>query len=540
MKRITSLFLAALMLVSLCSCSVKGSGKSFSYLIAKSPSTLDPQFAGETEAQIIINNVFEGLVRFDGEGKIIPGVAEKWDVSSDGLTYTFYLKENCEWFCPSSLKKELDAELYEYFANATITAHDFVFAFRRAVMPETGSSMAYKLLIIENAAQVHSGEYAETLLGVTAINDLTLQIKLNEPCEDLLERLTESVFMPCNERFFEAMGGRYGLQAKYLLCNGPFYVSTWDSENYLTIRNNKYYSGENDVMPLTVTFNFNPDKNELAEKVGAGSVSAGLLPPGCAVPENVNIIKETANTTFGFLFNCADSALANENIRKALCAGINPSVFDNEINGAVAQTGLVPASCFVGSYNYRSAVGEQVMQPAYNPVSANDLWHKGVEELAESTVSLTVLCPKWIETQVRRQVQIWQKDIGISLAITVQAAEDAEIEAALEAGNYQIVLADIRTDYLSAVDFLAQFRNSNIFNYSSQIYNAQTDAMLVNESDEKMLEACFAAESMLLSSGVCYPLYSRSSCFVVMEEADGITILDSESSVSFIDAKRYD
>ena len=117
MRRFLSLILAAVMILSLSACSERGADKSISYALDKSPSTLDPQYTGEAEAQIVISNTFEGLVRISAEGEIIPGIAETWSVSDDGLTYSFNLKQGTECYCPISLKNEFGDEFYEKYST---------------------------------------------------------------------------------------------------------------------------------------------------------------------------------------------------------------------------------------------------------------------------------------------------------------------------------------------------------------------------------------------------------------------------------------
>ena len=92
MKKILCIILSALLLLPCAACAGTGPGKSVSYAIPASPSTLDPQYASETGAKLIINNVFEGLVRYDSDGEITNGIAESWRVSDDGLVYTFRLR----------------------------------------------------------------------------------------------------------------------------------------------------------------------------------------------------------------------------------------------------------------------------------------------------------------------------------------------------------------------------------------------------------------------------------------------------------------
>ena len=136
MKKLLCIFTAIIILLCTSACSQRGSGKSIAYAIDSSPSTLDPQFAKETGAQIIINNVFEGLVRYDSDGKIIPGIAKSWQVSEDGLAYKFVLQKDTEWYCPSSMKTKYGEDFYNKFCKEKVTASDFVYACRRTVDPK--------------------------------------------------------------------------------------------------------------------------------------------------------------------------------------------------------------------------------------------------------------------------------------------------------------------------------------------------------------------------------------------------------------------
>lgn len=539
MRRFLSLILTAALIFSLAACSDRGANKSISYALDSSPSTLDPQYADEAEAQIVISNTFEGLVRISAEGQIIPGIAQGWSISEDGLTYTFNLKPATEWYCPISLKSEFGNEFYEKYTSEIVTANDFVFAMRRAINPATGSAFAHRLFVIRNATDIYSGALPVEQLGVTAVDDNTLIIELAEPCADFLERLTEGVFMPCNEEFFNSMNGRYGLTQRHILCNGPFYVSSWDSESALTIRRNNYYAGKQQVIPSLVNFTFDPDENSVAKKISNGTVSAALLPPDCPAPENSVTVKETANSVFGFVFNCADSSLSNTNLRLALCSSIDRTLF-TENDNAVPQNGFVPPSCVTGSLYYRNAVGEQTPFVPFDTAKAADHWKKALSELGVQKIGLTVLCPEWLDNSVRRQLQIWQKTLGIGLGITIENKTSEEIEKAVSSGNYQIALTGITTPYESASDFLASLKDGNPFRHKSEEYNAIVARILEIDGEQELLGGCFTAENYILQQGLCYPLYSRSSRFVCAEDVDGIAIFHSENNVSFIGARRYD
>ena len=531
--------MCVVLVISLASCS-GGDNKAISYSLSASPVTLDPQFAADTNAHLIINNTFEGLVRLSPEGEIIPGIAESWNISADGLTYTFSLKQGTEWYCPSALKNEFGSEFYNKFSAEKVTARDFVFAMQRAVSPETNSPSAHRLFVVENAVEIHSGNADVSSLGVSAPQDYTLIIKLREPCEDFLERLTESAFMPCNEDFFNTMNGRYGLTHRHILCNGPFYVSMWDKENSLSIRKNKYYSGKQKVLPSSVNFSFDYDAQNIASKISSAATSAGILPPDCETPENTVVIKENQNSVFGFVFNCADSYLSNTNLRLALCSSIDRNLFTETTGSSVLMSGFVPQSCTFGASSYRDAVGTQTPHIVTDNNAAAYHWQSALSELAVSKVSLTVLCPDWMDTAVRRQLQIWQQTMGIGLAITIETKTPDEIRSAVNSGNFQIALSGIESPYGSAVDFLASLRGGNVFRFNTEDYGKIIDRLLVVEDENELLRGCFTAENYLLQNAVCFPLYCRSSRFVAHGETEGISIINSESSVSFIGVKRFD
>ncbi len=539
MKRFLSFLMILVLVVSLASCS-DGDNKAISYSLSASPSTLDPQYATDTGANIVINNTFEGLVRLSSDGEVMPGIAESWDVSADGLTYTFNLKADTEWYCPTVLKTEFGEDFYNKFSTEKVTANDSVFAMKRAVSPETHSPTAHRLFVIENATEIYSGEADVSSLGVSAPNEVTLVIRLNEPCADMLERLTESVFMPCNEEFFAEMNGRYGLTHKHILCNGPFYISAWDKEGSLSIRKNRFYSGSQAVMPSSVNFSFDYDQQTIADKISAASASAALLPPDSKVPENAVLVKENPNSSFGFIFNCSDSKLRNANLRLALCKSINRELFLYEYENAIPMSGLVPVNCSGGSVNYRDAVGSQTPCIYADKTAAVSFWNAALAELSTDKITLTVLCPEWLDTPVRHQLQQWQQILGINLGITIENKTPEEIQAAVKSGDFQIALAGVESSYDSAVDFLASLRNGGVFRFSSAEYGMIIDRLLTVEDEKELLGGCLTAENYILQQGICYPLYSRSSRFVTHEEIEGITIVNSENSVSFIDARRFD
>ena len=196
-----SLLLCGVILISLCSCGKAYLKECIYFNLSAEPVSLDPQTASDDNELLIVRNTFEGLLRKDKDGKITNGVAESYE--KNGLTYTFRIKENSE-----------------YFDGTKLTAADFVFAFKRAVDPKTAAPFAERLKAVGNAKSILSGFSDKESLAVKAVDKYTLEITLDSEDEFFLDTLTTSVCMPCNEKFFNKSVGKYGLEKKYVLANG--------------------------------------------------------------------------------------------------------------------------------------------------------------------------------------------------------------------------------------------------------------------------------------------------------------------------------
>ena len=139
--------------------------------------SLDPQFSTSWESQVVMLNLFEGLLIRGGDGELSPGAASDYTVSSDGLTYTFHLRRDGVWD---------DGDPADGVEPTPVTAQDFVFSFWRIFDPEVPSPWAGDFQAIRNSQEVMAGELPKTQLGVWAIGEYTLVIQLSEPSPILL------------------------------------------------------------------------------------------------------------------------------------------------------------------------------------------------------------------------------------------------------------------------------------------------------------------------------------------------------------------
>ncbi len=184
--------------------------------------SLDVSKSTDQESFQTMNSTMEGLTRIDAEGKVKPGVAESWEKSEDGLTWTFKLRDNSKW------------------SNGDpVTAKDFEYSWKRTLTPETASEYGYIMADIVGATE--APDKGLDGVGVKAIDDKTLEVKLTRPVSYFAELMSFQVFFPQNEKFVESCGEKYGTGVDYQVYNGPFTLKTWKMEDQFSMDKNPNY-----------------------------------------------------------------------------------------------------------------------------------------------------------------------------------------------------------------------------------------------------------------------------------------------------------
>ncbi|MEE0946088.1 MAG: ABC transporter substrate-binding protein [Acutalibacteraceae bacterium] len=257
--KLISLFLSVLLLISaLSGCGSINKNAVIYYDATVVPKTLDPQLASNDTELLMIRNLFEGLMRVDENGEIVNGVIS--DYTFNNNVYTFNISETATWSDGQS-----------------VTAEDFVFAFKRAVDPATKSPYASKLSTILNAELILSGNIDAENLGVSAKSPSVFEVKLARNDNEFLYKLTTAVCMPCRKDFFDSCEGQYGLSKTHLLTNGSYRLTKWNTQDFAARlhRNDKYY-GRFAAKNSAIFISYNPDAENL-EKLSKSSVDISFI-----------------------------------------------------------------------------------------------------------------------------------------------------------------------------------------------------------------------------------------------------------------------
>lgn len=523
-KRLLSLFLVLVAVIGLCACG-SGDGDVLIMPISNDPLCLDPQVADSTEAKLLIANCFEGLVRLDKDNKTVPGVAESWDVSSDGLTYTFHLRKDTHWKLLNSFEDVLP-EGYKKNYRTEVIAADFVFGLRRAVDPSTQAGDADKLFSIRNAYEINQKKSDVSSLGVQAQDNYTVVITLARANPDFLRILTLPIAMPCHEDFFKATHAKYCLDLKYTFCNGPFYLSRWAEDNTLSMYKNDEYKGNIKPKPDELYFYVNTEESSVVKKIRQRTYDCAFVSESSynELSDNDKITRYSINNTvYGLCFNCTDAVLSNEDMRRAIALVTKTDKLTASADNAFTK-GIVPDCVRFGESSYRETAGD-IVGSLYNEAQALALWKKGLKALDISTAEITVTCTEDNAPIMQEAIQNWQRVFSTSILAKVEVKSDDEISSSIYNTSYQILYHKITTNSSNVTDMLKKFTSdsdSNIFGFSNKSYDSTVSAIINTDSGNAIVTDCVKAEKIIIDKAVFLPLFSGSSYAVVNKGVDGI------------------
>lgn len=512
LKKVLCLILSIMLIVTcFTACGeVKGSDAGLVFPIDKDPEYLDPQIISRVGSKNIIANCFEGLVTLNDKGEIVPGCAESWVISPDGLTYTFRLRQNCQWRV-SIYAGPLIGLSSKQTNSLPVTAHDFDFGITRALLPETKSPAAKALYCIKNAEKVNKGKASADSLGIRAIDDYTLEITLEKNDPDFLFTLSEPGCMPCNETFFEATGGRYGLAVKYLIYNGPFYINNWVDNVSVSIRKNDYYYDAENTLPRSVYFSINNEQDTRLDKLKDKTYSVSPLTYDQA-QEIADKKKYTVvpfdSSILSLIFNCGDEVLKNKNIRRAIVSSIDYDVLQAEM-GTLTAKGIVPDTMSIGTQRYRDIASDV---PVYKHSAPSELFDKGLDALDAYKCEISIICTEEYESAVRKLMQSWQAVLGFRCGIFIEVVSESDLKSRIESKNYQIALVPLTYSTNTAFNALESYTSTseeNIVNFSDKKYDSMINDIKHTMGLSETARKTEKAEKYLIDSGVMVPLYAK-------------------------------
>ncbi|WP_170341317.1 peptide ABC transporter substrate-binding protein [Ruegeria arenilitoris] len=296
--------------------------QTFVYRVLDEHSSVDPQVVEDVSGAEIVRDLFEGLMNQDEDGNLVPGVATGYTTNETKDVYTFTLRDNAKW------------------SNGDpVTAHDFVFAWKRAVDPALSSPYAWfmELMSIENAAEIIAGDKPVDDLGVKAIDDHTLEVKLSAPLPYFPQMTTHSTTFPAPQKVIEQFGDEWTKPGN-IVSNGAYVLTEHlPNERSVRERNPMYWDNDNTIIDKVVALVIN-DENVALTRYLAGELDRTEVPAG----QFPRLKKEYPNEAISFprlcnyyyTFNLSDGgpeAFKDPNVRQALSLAVDRKIITENI-----------------------------------------------------------------------------------------------------------------------------------------------------------------------------------------------------------------
>lgn len=458
-KKALSLLLCAVLIFSLSACNSTDDAYIY-FTLNEPPQTLDPQIARTDAELMIVRNIFEGLLRKDNNGKIVCGVAEEYN--KNGLEYTFTLRDDAMWS-----------------NEQPITAHDFVFAFTRALDPKTKAPHSKQLINIVNAKEILSGKKSPDSLGVKAVNDQTLKITLAKEDKNFEEVLTSAISMPCNEEFFKQSAGKYGLEKENTLSNGSYRLAKWGKDIFgIRLYRNDYYNGDFTAQNAAVFFTTD-QKQTTAQALQNNDADVVFVNPN-----EISTIDNTKFNTASVENICWVLTISDgfsKEIRKSLISLASPQVFQKNLpKGYSGAENLFPEVL-----NTNADISGM---PIYDLESAKKLFASEVTKLKDKKFPTDVVLYYYDDTNCKNMVTDivghWQNQLGAFVNIESVSSPDVLIEQ-LKTQTYAMCIFPVSADTPYVKDYLDKFginyTGQNLSQLQSDLLNQKNIVPLANQ-----------------------------------------------------------
>ena len=466
-----------------------------------------------------ITAITDGLTTVDVKGNTIPGIAKSWDVSNNGLTYTFHLRD-AKW------------------ANGDdVTAQDFVYSWHRII--KNAGNYAYMLgsegASIKNAdSLINLGTTATdeqlNTLGIKATDDKTVVVDLEKNVPYFVGLMSFPCYFPQNQKFVEKCGKNYATKPEYILGNGAYKMTKWIKGNKATFtKNDKYYDAKS-VKTKNLEMYLVQDPKTAAQNFDNGKVDYATI-------NSTLVDKYKGKDTFkaireGYLAylicNFKADTTANKNLRHALSYAINrKDLCDNILkDGSQPATGFVPAQlCKSPSgKDFREESGKYV---DYDVKKAQEYLDAAKKELGTDTITVDLLygtdeSPMDTFAEYLQGSFTKLKGLKVNMVATVKKDRIYNREAS---GNFQIACTRWAPDYADPTTFLNVLASSNSNNYGKW-ENAQYNSLLKqaqNETDvNKRWNELLEAEKVMMDDMPNIPVVQTGTAALQAKNVKGL------------------
>ena len=462
------------------------------------PQTLDPHLAEGVPSSHILRDLFEGLTSEAPDGTVIPGAAVRWNISRDGKTYTFYLRREAKWSNGDPL-----------------SAEDFVFGFQRSANPQTASNYAQVLLPIENAKAVLAAELPPTELGVEALGDYTLQIRLIDPTPYFLGLLNHSSTYPVHRPSLAEHGKRFSRPGN-LVSNGAFVLKDWVVRSHIELlRNPNYWDSERVILERVLYYPYE-DQSTALKQFRSGDLHWTYEVPNNQFkwlqkhyPDELVVSPWLGSYYFGFNLT-REPFIQSPELRMALVMALDRQLLTDK----VTQFGEQPSFTLVppGIGEYESPVQEWATwtQEERNLEAQRLYQAAGYSEERPLRVEIRYNTSENHKKMALAISSIWKQVLGVQTTMV-----NEEWKVFLQNRQQKVLTQVFRvgwiSDYGDPYSFLELFRTDhgqNDVGYSNELYDQLLSEIASERIPARRRRLMQEAERMLLVEMPIIPVYT--------------------------------
>ena len=490
--------------------------KILSVQVGPDPETIDPALNSAVDGGNMLLHSFECLLAVDENGQLVPGQAESWETSEDGLTWTFHLRDGLKWSDGSDL-----------------TANDFVYSWKRVCDPMVAAPYAETVLsMVEGYDKAIEGDL--DALQVVAQDDNTLVVTLSTPCSYFGSLAAFATLSPVQEATVTANGDAWATSAATYISNGPFYVSEWVPGSYIMMTKNPYYWNADAIKLDGIKWNLIEDSNAAYSAYQTGEVLMIKSVPTEEIPS----LKDSADFhvdpiigTYYLSLNLERDAFKDARVRKALSLAIDRDYVANTL----MQGTYSPADNFMGP-GWIDMDGKQFKDNANGGQSYIDVnnYEADLEEakqlLADAgypdgegfpSISYTTNDAGYHKVVAEYLQQAWAQ-LGIDLKVDI--VEWASFTPMRRNGDFDIARNGWVGDYTDPSNMLELFYSTNGNNdgkFNNADFDAAIDLSRTTLDSAERSKALHTAEDILMEETGCIPIAYYNDFWLQSEKITG-------------------
>lgn len=485
-------------------------GKTIRATFGTEPETLDPGKATGVPEATYLGEMFEGLTTLDENGQPVAAAAEKWDVSADGLTYTFHLRDS------------------KWSNGDPVTAKDFEFAWKRLLSQDLASEYAYMLYPVKGAEAYNKNGGSADQVGVKALDDKTLEVKLEHPTAYFLALCAHQSAFPVNEKIVSG-DKEWATKTDEIVGNGPFKMQEWEHNSKITVVKNDQYWDKDNVKADKVEMPLIDNMSTAVSMFDNGELDFVYNPPAADTErlEKEGKLRQDKNDgTYFYEFNTKAAPFDNPKVRKAFALALNrEEIIKNVMHGR-----NTPAYGWVPKGIEDTAAGKDFQEVS------GDLFKEDVAEakklLAEAgypdgqglpPVTLLDNTNEDHKAIAEAVQEMWKKNLGVN--VELQNQEWKVYLQTRKTGQQQIARAGWVGDYLDPMtfmDYLLSTGTNNYGKYSNPQYDALVKQAQQSNDPQVRMKAMHDAEKIAMEDMGVLPVYFYTTAIAQNPKLKGV------------------